>query len=202
MPRRSATTRKSMNGEVVERLLRASARLDRGVDVKLIAAQLDAPYSTMTAHLRRLERDGTMRPHLVVNPFKTAFCNEYRIEMRVDGQQLKARHAARKRRGSAGNATTLQESLVHEIVAAIAGDARTRDHVIVTDAVFVHGSQSRDIDLHVLTNDGIFSIGHYVRDVLQLHPCIKRVTTLTVGWRYCFNGYSGQHVHSNGSSGQ
>ncbi|MCP3905787.1 MAG: hypothetical protein GY715_19340 [Planctomycetes bacterium] len=89
---------------------------------------------------------------------------------------------------------------LHRLVSAVDEIESLAQHLIVTDIVMLHGAPGRDVEVTLLTDDGIYSVGRYVRDVLGPLPFIVQSTTQTVAWRYCFDGYCGKHANGAGTS--
>jgi DNA-binding MarR family transcriptional regulator len=193
--------RSKVDARVLEHLLRRGARLDQPQHPGAVARALDVPYSTITAALRRLERAGRIASTYVVNNFRTQYCHEYQVALAVDGRAIAATDADRRERlvqlpdavGLRDGGTA--ELFIEELIDRLARSPAYRDHIVVCDAIFLHGALDRDIELNILTNDGSFSLGRWIRDELTGHPCIRAVYTVTVGFRYSRNGYSGQHVN-------
>jgi hypothetical protein len=190
---------------------------------------LGRPYPSVTGSLRELmplrdrkgDKKGTRkirrkesRPKIhrafVVNPYETEFCHAFRIALRVDGRQM-AKIYSKK---DTGRTTRLRspgavECFVEHLLQEASQNPLVKDDLIITDAAILHGAPDRDVELQVLTRNGIYSIGKYVRDVLVRNPCVRGVTTATIGWQYAFDGYSGQHANferkkrndKNGGSG-
>ncbi len=192
--------------ELLDYLLRQMLRMDEAKTLKEVAAELEMPYATLTANLRRLSernrKKGTV-PRVysahVVNPFETEFNHEVRIELSLDGGVIAKTDTARRkqlvRQAEAADGLRDGGPLERFIEAKIRELCETEpynQHIIMREALILHGTSGRDVDLHVLTNDGAYSIGKYVRNVLVQDPCIRSIRTVTIGWRYSMNGYSGQ----------
>jgi hypothetical protein len=176
------------------RLLRRFVQQRFGVEsedaLKLLSQQWGVPYSTITRNVRQLEAQGVARRTVMINPYQTPFCHEFRIDVLLDGQQLKkAWEEARQREDV--TAAGPQEWFIEDVMEAISLDPAVREHAIIADAAIIHGAAEHDIEFVVFADDGIFSVGQYVRSHLRLHSCVTTATTVATGWRYRFNGYSG-----------
>jgi len=192
--------RSRLDGRIIAHLLRDGAHQGHSQDAHSIAEALGAPYSTVTASLRRLERSGRLVPTYIVNNFRTPYCHEYLVALAVDGRAIvNSDKRRRARRAKAAAADSLSDDGPAELfVAELIGDliqSRYRENLIVSDAVLLHGATDRDIELSILTNDGSYSLGRWIRDELAGNPCIRAVHTVTVAFRYSRNGYSGEHVN-------
>jgi DNA-binding Lrp family transcriptional regulator len=193
--------RSRLDGRVIAYLLRAASRQDQPQDANSIAQALDVPYSTVTATLRRLDRSGRLAATYAVNNFRTPYCHEYQVAIAVDGRAIvnsdkkrrerlaKLPHADRLRAGGTA------ELFIEELIDGLARNPHYCNQLIICDAVMLHGATERDIELNVLTNDGSYSLGRWIRDELTGNPCIRAVHTVTVGFRYSRNGYSGEHAN-------
>jgi len=192
------STRAPLNGRLVDHLLRTSIRRMVEQAPKSIAADLAAPYSSVTAHLRQLVRQGAVCHTYVVNPFRTRFCHEFRIGLRLGTRRIRNEHDARSgehenRQPGSNGASRSIEWFFSRLLRRI----RQRQfdwltsHLVVTDVVILHGAPGCDVEMTVLTDDGIFTAGRFVREVLLAHPAIKHAVTHTVAWRCSFDGYSG-----------
>lgn len=192
--------RAKLNGRCEEYLLRQGVRPGRVQGPKEVASDLGVPYPTTTGYLRYLRRAGIAHQTYAVNPFRTRFCHEYRIGVRLDGQRTADCYTrGQAREGEFGDAEGRQrygpvERFIEEIITNVRQHPEFDAHLIIIDAAIIHGSSERDVEFHVLTDDAFYSIGRYVRNVLFVHPCVQSVTTVTVGWRYSFDGYAGQHA--------
>lgn len=210
---------------IVRILLQCSSRIDANIGPEEVKNALDRlgkrggpkdAYSTVTAHLRTLtgrgEEKGGKKDRAkaaeqvayqtyVVNPFRTRFCHDFRIDIRVDGKQLAdkyGRHhanAAKSKKRAQKRDKGSVERFIETVISDVSSDPEFRDHLIVTDATILHGTADRDIELSVLTDDGSFSITRYVRDRLVCYDGVERVTTVTVGYNYRFDGYSGEYTN-------
>ena len=202
-PRRAR--RSDLSRRVVEYVLRANSRLDGPQEARQIADALGVPYSTVTAALRRLVGSGRLVPRFIVNGFRTRYCHEYRVALAIDGRAIASSHKKRRERLSRSPlAAGLRdggpdELFIEELIDSLANNRAFRDHLIVQDAILLHGAQDRDVELCMLTDDGSFSLGCWIRNELSENPCIRGIHTVTVGYRYNYNGYSGQNVNHDRS---
>ena len=196
---------------LIRHLLRSDVRSEASGDPAAISRALGRPYPSVTGSLRELmptrgkkdprkKRAKDSRPKIhrafVVNPYETDFCHAFRIALRVDGQQIEKMYSKKE----TGRTTRLDgpgavECFVEHLIQDASQNPLLKDDLIISDAVFLHGAPDRDIELQVLTRNGIYSIGKYVRDVLVQNPCVRSVTTATIGWQYAFDGCSGQHAN-------
>ena len=200
---------------LIRHLLRSDVRSEASGDPGAISQALGRPYPSVTGSLRELmpakakksvkkgtrqKRIKESRPKIhrafVVDPYETEFCHAFRIALQVDGQQMAKTYAKKE----AGPATRLRspgavERFVEQLIQEASQNPLVKEDLIITDAVILHGAPDRDIELNVLTRNGIYSIGKYVRDVLVQNPCVRGATTATIGWQYAFDGYSGQHAN-------
>ncbi|MEE9295050.1 MAG: hypothetical protein V3W34_08855 [Phycisphaerae bacterium] len=166
---------------LVEYLLRRAVGVNREIGIKGLGEKLQTSYSTLTANLRRLAKSGTVVPTYQVNPFKTRFCHEFRVGVRITAHRV-------------GGHSTL-EKFVEKVIRKVHRHPEFGKHIIITDAVMLHGAGDRDMEFTVLTDDGAYSIGKYIRAELINEAWVAQVTTVTVGWRRCFDGYSGEHAN-------
>ena len=191
-------------------LLRTDIRSAVARDPAKISEVLAKPYPSVTANLRQLtnpsvDRKSGERPApkvyraYMVDPFATEYCHAFRIALRVDGRVLAEKYARpSRRRASRLRSPGAAERFVEHLVGEAAENALVKDDLIITDAVVLHGAPDRDVELHVVTRNGVYSIGKYVRDVLTKHECVESATTVTVGWQYVFDGYSGHYANTGG----
>lgn len=191
-----------LNGRPAEYLLRTGARPATVKETKGIARDLGVPYLTVTAYLRRLTSAKKLCHTYVVNPFATPFCNEFRIGIRVDGHQIGARFTPYEVDGNRAQSDRPQprrgpvKRFIEEIIHLASEERRIAEHLIVTDAAILLGEHDHDVELHVITDDGAYSVRQYVGTVLVAHPCVRATTTVIVGWRYRFDGYSGEYANA------
>lgn len=189
---------------ILEHLLRASVRLDRPETPREIAAALNAPYPTVTATLRRLAQRGQVYHTFIVNNFMTRFHHEYRVALKLDGRQI-AKGDERRRKKLANQTDGHEipnggpiERFIEELRVDLAADPALHKHLVISDAVVLHGSPDRDIEISVMTDDGSYTLGRWVRDKLAGNMFISSIHTITVGFRYGLYGYSGHHVSKEG----
>ena len=199
---------------LIRHLLRSDVRSEASGDPGAISRILGRPYPSVTGSLRELmplrvikgDKKGTRkilrkesRPKIhrafVVNPYETDFCHAFRIALRVDGRQIAKMYLSKE----TGRTTRLRnpgavERFVEHLIQDASENSSVKDDLIISDAAFLHGAP-HDIELQVLTRNGIYSIGKYVRDVLVQNPCVRSVTTATIGWQYAFDGYYGQQAN-------
>jgi hypothetical protein len=190
----------SLERRLTEHLLRHGVRPAHRLRPKIIAADLGVPYSSVTAQLRRLTETGRAHMTYAVNPYRTRFCHEYRIGLQVEVhkvqtayEQLLTSADEDERRAAALHGGPV-EWFLNGLVDGVKKHESLAEHLIVTDVVMLHGAPGRDVEVTVLTDDGIYSVGRYVRDVLGPKPFIVQSTTQTVAWRYRFEGYCGKHA--------
>jgi hypothetical protein len=201
-PEKRRRRRSRLDGRVLEYVLHNNARLDQPQDAAGIARALAAPYSTVTAAIRRLERAGCLVPTLVVNNFLTRYCHEYLVAIAIDGRAITKGDAERRERlaklpGSAAHRDGGPvECFVEELFHSLESSRDYRDHLVACDAVLLHGAPDRDFELDILTDDGSYSLGRWIRNELTGNPCIRAMHTTTVGFRFSRNGYSGQHANN------
>ena len=200
---------------LIRHLLRTDVRSEASGDPGAISEVLGRPYPSVTGSLRELmpvsgkkdrkkgprkKRTKDSRPKIhrafVVDPYETEFCHAFRIALQVDGQQMAKTYSKKE----TGRATRLRspgavERFVEHLIQEASQNPLIKDDLVIIDAVILHGAPDRDIELNVLTRNGIYSIGKYVRDVLVQNPCVRSATTATIGWQYTFDGYSGQHAN-------
>ena len=203
---------------LIRHLLSTDVRSEASGDPRMISETLGRPYPSVTGSLRELmsakgktgrqkdagkRRGEEPRPKIhrafIVDAYETEFCHAFRIALRVDGRQVAKMYSKKE----TSRTTRLRnpgavERFVEHLIQEASESPLVKDDLIVTDAVILHGAPDRDIELHVLTRNGIYSIGKYVRDVLVQNPCVQSATTATVGWQYAFDGYSGQHANFEG----
>lgn len=170
------------------------------IDARLLAQSLKIPYSTVTATLRRLSDHRKVFRTLIVNGFATRYCNEFRLGLELDGREILRERAA----GPDGLSSDCPsgptriggpiEHFVEGLRQAIKEDSAIGKHLILRDALILHGAPGRDVELEILTDDGSVSIGRYVRDTLSQNPCVRSIHTVMVGFRLAFFGYSGAHT--------
>ena len=193
-----------LEAQIVEHLLRASVRLDRPETPREIAAALNAPYPTVTATLRRLAQRGQVHHTYIVNNFKTRFHHEYRVALKLDGRQItKGDERRRKKLANQTDGHGIPdggpiERFIEELRIDLAANPELHKHLVISDAVVLHGSPDRDIEISVMTDDGSYTLGRWVRDKLAGNVCISSIHTITVGFRYGLYGYSGHHVLKEG----
>jgi DNA-binding MarR family transcriptional regulator len=189
-----------LDDRLVQYLVRAGARRERPLDAKHMAKVLAVPYTTVTAALRRLAAKGRVTERYIVNSFRTSYCHEYIVSLMVNGRAIASTHKKRRERlaklvGAGLRDGGAQELFIEELIDGLAGNRAYRDHLIIRDAVILHGAPERDIELRVLTDDALFSLGRWIRNELAANPCVRRVHTMTVGFRFSCNGYSGQDLN-------
>ncbi len=197
----SGTSFGKLNGRLSEYLLRANVRPGLGQGPKDIAGELKVSYSTVTAHLRRLVSTGRAFQRYIVNPFRTRFCHEFRVGLRLDAHQIKKAYDATFKSPDSKTSRKAAEYggpiewFVEHLIEEVSQHEWLVHHLIITDGVILHGAPGRDVELTVLTDDGMYSAGRYVREVLVAEPGILEAMTQTVAWRYRFLGYSGRHAN-------
>ena len=193
-----------LEAQIVEHLLRASVRLDRPETPREIAAALNAPYPTVTATLRRMAQRGKVHHTYIVNNFKTRFHHEYRVALKLDGRQIaKGDELRRKKLANQTDSHGISnggpiERFIEELRMGLAANPEHHKHLVISDVVVLHGSPDRDIEISVMTDDGSYTLGRWVRDKLAGNVCISSIHTITVGFRYGLYGYSGHHVVKEG----
>lgn len=216
---RQAATRPQATGKggkgdlrtgLVRHLLRTDVRSAAAGDPATISEVLGKPYPSVTANLRQLmnppeDRRSGKRPApkvyraYVMDPFETDYCHGFRIAMRVDGRVLAEKYARPSRRTvSRLRRPGAAERFVEHLIREASENALVKDDLIITDAVVLHGAPDRDVELEVFTRNGVYSVGKYVRDVLAKNECVESVTTVSVGWQYAFDGYSGHYANTGG----
>ena|GEM_PF-5263516 len=201
--KQKAMKRRRRHSPVDERvqryLLQASLWMDQAPANKQIAQALGVPYATLTASLRRLARADVTVSMRAVNHFKTRFRHEYKLGLTVNGLEIAASDKERRmrltkrRRELPLRMGGPVELLIEELIVDLA-TTQYAEHIIVYDAVILHGSSDRDIEFRIVTDDGLYSLGCWVRNVLAGNACIRSLHTVSVGFRYSFNGYSGQEL--------
>ena len=190
----------TVDERLIENLLRLSANLYEPQDTKRIAAKLEVPYSTLTAAIRRMSSDGRIVTAHLINQFLTRFCHEFILSIALNGSAFAhAEPGHQARRVSRDNGTLANRGMVERFIDRLLSDLESapeyRSHLIVTDAVLLHGSPDRDVELSIVTDDGSYSIGRWVRNELTGNPCIRQMHTIIVGYRLSRNGYSGQDAN-------
>ncbi len=137
-----------------------------------------------------------------ISPFNTPWHNLYFLEVQVNNAEL--REIAIEKpdevfqkiaRESSMHEIGPHEMVLERIVQLInTGSFRGtpwREHLIVANGFVVHGGTDRTLMLLIYTDDAMYTLGHFVRDVLSLEKPIENVRTSIVGWNRAFDGYSG-----------
>jgi len=187
-------TRPGLRNRLLDYLLRCSMHPIVERTPKTIATELGAPYSSVTSHLRQLTRQATIHQGYIVNPYRTCFCHEFRIALELEPRQIRHEYEAaapRSHRTPHEPAEPLAW-FCSRIVRTVQDTAWLADHLIITEMVILHGAPPWDVEIALLTDDGIFTAGRFARDVLAVLPAVKHAATITVAWRYSINGYSGR----------
>lgn len=199
--------RGEVGNAIAEHLLRRSASRSWVESPRDIAEELGVPYSTVTAQLRRLvDRGQVIHPYLA-NHFAMRFCHEFRVGIEASGEMFSRLYGERGREvefsgpgrseAPVGGESEPLARFVEDIVREISEHPHCRDHLIVLDAVFLLGAPGRDLELHVVTDDGAFSLSHCITEVLAGNPCVRSTTTWTVMWRSQFGARSGEWANAH-----
>ncbi len=200
-PSRAKRERQTLiDTRLIDHLARSSFRLNRTQSPKEIAEAIRVPYSTLTAALRRLEVKGQISHVYLVNPFRTRYCHEFLLSMALNHSALAQSKTGWNRKQVPSHRLDSRDRgpmdrFVGELLAGLEADADYRKHLIVTDVVMLHGAPDRDVEFTIVTDDGSYSIGRWVRNRLSGNPGIRQMHTLTVGYRASANGYSGEHAN-------
>ncbi|MDY7109938.1 MAG: winged helix-turn-helix domain-containing protein [Planctomycetota bacterium] len=188
--------RADLDGRLLEYLLRNSIHHKARQSPKTIAAELAVPYSTVTAHLRQLVRVGVLSEGYRVDPYRTRFCHEFRIDLGVDARRMWKQRGITQPESAptdppSGKARCSRECFFSRLIQEVQRTEWLAEHLIVVDLVILHGVPRCDVQLTILTDDGIHTAGRFVRDFVAWRPGIRAVALHTVAWRYSFDGYSG-----------
>ncbi len=73
------------------------------------------------------------------------------------------------------------------------------EHIIVRNAYIIHGSHDRDISLMLYTDDGLTSVGDFVRNVLPMTGLADTITSSEVGWNRGYRAVGSQLKAPSGS---
>ncbi len=74
------------------------------------------------------------------------------------------------------------------------------EHIIVRNAYIIHGSHDRDISLMLYTDDGLTSVGDFVRNVLPMTGLADTITSSEVGWNRGYRAVGSQLKTPSGSN--
>ncbi len=124
-----------------------------------------------------------------VNPYCTAFHWQYFIDVKLIHSAVAALWKELKEKGhDVGNEPI--KALIDYIVGVL--DEEYGEHVIVANAYVLHGSGDRDLSLVVYSDDGLASLGEFIRTKVVLTGCADTLTCTEVGWNRAFDGHSGK----------
>ena len=149
--------------------------------------------SSISKHLKEIGARDTV----TVSPFATPFHHMYFVEIQLDNVELREilqEPNARDDFPEIADRSRPHESILNVIINTITNEEFEgipySHHIAISNGYVVHG-RDRVLHLLVYTDDGMYTLGHLVRDVLLVTPPVSDVRTFVVGYNLAYDGYSG-----------
>jgi len=152
----------------------------------VIAERVRQSEKTIKDYIYTLEHQKRITKQWVINHFMTEMCHEFRLGLRINFPLLKAEAVkAKKRKEDAA------EWLIDNLIKGARNNKETNKHLVIVEGIMIHGARDRDIELTILTDNGIRAIYNYIRYELSDLPYIVELTTNTVSYSYSRKSIAG-----------
>ena len=138
---------------------------------------------TISKYLGELAKAGRVAREYVPNVYKTRFCHDFRVGLRLDFHEMQLKDPEQKPGA---------ERFIERLIEQTRSNDAISSHLIITEGLILHGAD-RDVELNILTDSGIKPLYEFIRDHLSQLPFIRGITTATVSYCHSRRSYAGDH---------
>jgi len=137
-------------------------------------------------YIRDLKREGRLVENYIINHFKTRLCHEFRLGLKLDFHRMQQADPQRKPGA---------EGFIDRLIQDARNTPEIAKHLAIIEGIILHGVD-RDVELTILTNNGIAGIYAYIRDELTMkYPFITGISTATVSYSHSRRAYAGAYEY-------
>jgi hypothetical protein len=138
---------------------------------------------TVGKYLRELITAGRIAKEYVPNVYKTRFCHDFRVGLRLDFYRMQQEDPEHMPGA---------ERFIDRLIEETRRNEKISSHLVIAEGLILHGAD-RDVELTILTDSGIKPLYEFIRDHLSKLSFITGITTATVSYCHSRRSYAGEY---------